>query len=92
MALFTVTLGFKFKNVSLYAWPTIVTKQHNFKTILVEDDSLKYPLKYDIFKSNDNKGSQVTLQAAHAVSLDCVRTFDTLYRYTFLQFNDRQSL
>lgn len=49
MALFTVTLGFKFKNFSLYAWPTIITKQHNFKTILVEDDSLKYPQKYDIF-------------------------------------------
>lgn len=49
MALFTVTLGFKFKNFSLYAWPTIITKQHNFKTILVADDSLKYPQKYDIF-------------------------------------------
>lgn len=49
--------------------------------------------------TNDNKGSQVTLmytynwlQAAHEVSLDCVITFDTLYRCIFMQFNDRQSL
>ncbi len=96
MALFTVTPVFKFKNFSLCA---IITKQHNFKTILVEDDSLKYPQKYDTFDSYDNKGSRVTLmctyywlQAAHAVSLDCVRTFDTLYRCTVMQFNDRQSL
>lgn len=77
-----------------------ITKKNNFKIILVKDDSLKYPKNYDTSDSYDNKGSHITLmctyywlQAARAVSLDSldVRTFDTLYRRTVMQFNGRQS-
>lgn len=79
---------------SLCAWPNLL---HNFKTISVEEDMINHPrnvraLTFMTTKDLTLMYTYYWLQAAHAVSLDCVRTVDTLYRSTNMQFNGRQSL